>query len=167
MRETYTNIEEAISGFGLDFTVEKTPLYTNINGILQQYDDKVATYRTDNELTLGTVGESYEIVQNIDQFGVFQQFADEGVIPLRMVEYSVVVAELTYRQFSHQQLTSILIGWMSRRSISQSSVHMMVRFPYRLSYHPTESSVGTPLCLLSKLVRIRPKSSTQRVLQKN
>ncbi len=71
MRETYTNIEEAISGFGLDFTVEKTPLYTNINGILQQYDDKVATYRTDNELTLGTVGESYEIVQNIDQFGVF------------------------------------------------------------------------------------------------
>ncbi len=28
MRETYTNIEEAISGFGLDFTVEKTPLYT-------------------------------------------------------------------------------------------------------------------------------------------
>ncbi len=80
MRETYTNIEEAISGFGLDFTVEKTPLYTNINGILQQYDDKVATYRTDNELTLGTVGESYEIVQNIDQFGVFQQFADEGVI---------------------------------------------------------------------------------------
>ncbi len=52
MRETYTNIEEAISGFGLDFTVEKTPLYTNINGILQQYDDKVATYRTDNELTL-------------------------------------------------------------------------------------------------------------------
>lgn len=77
---TYTDINEAISEFGLDFSVEKTPLFTKINGIEQQYDDKVATYRTDNEMTLGIVGNGYEIVQNIDQFGVFQQFADEGVI---------------------------------------------------------------------------------------
>lgn len=77
---TYTNIEEAIAAFGLNFEVAKTPLYTKINGVEQQCDDNVATYRTDTEAQLGIVGSRYEIVQNLDQFGVFQTFADEGLV---------------------------------------------------------------------------------------
>lgn len=76
----FTNITEAINEFGLNFEVAKTPLYTEINGVKEQYGDKVATYRTDTEMTLGIVGNGYEIVQNLEQFAVFQNFADEGVI---------------------------------------------------------------------------------------
>lgn len=78
--ETYTNISEAIEAFGLNFDVAKTPIYTKIDDIEQQIDDKVATYRTDNLFNLGIVGNNYEIVQNSDQFAVFQKFADEGLV---------------------------------------------------------------------------------------
>ena len=78
--ETYTNIAEAINAFGLNFEVEKTPLYTKYRGVEEQVADKVATIRTDNEYQLGIVGNSYEIVQNADQFGVFQEFADQGLV---------------------------------------------------------------------------------------
>lgn len=77
---SYSNISEAISAFGLDFTVAKTPIFTNIDNELEAYGDKVITYRTDNKQTLGVVGNGYEIVQNMAQFDVFQKFADEGLI---------------------------------------------------------------------------------------
>jgi phage/plasmid-like protein (TIGR03299 family) len=77
---SYTNISEAITAFNLDFTVEKAPIFTNIDNELEAYGDKVITYRTDNKQTLGVVGNGYEIVQNMAQFEVFQKFADEGLI---------------------------------------------------------------------------------------
>jgi phage/plasmid-like protein (TIGR03299 family) len=76
---SYTEIGEAIAAFGLNFEVEKSPLYINKGG-LQKIGGKVATVRTDTKKVLGIVGESYEIVQNSDQFGVFQEFADKGII---------------------------------------------------------------------------------------
>lgn len=76
---SYTEISEAISAFGLDFEVEKTPLYINKGG-LQKVGGKVATVRTDTKKVLGIVGETYEIVQNAEQFGVFQEFADKGIV---------------------------------------------------------------------------------------
>jgi len=78
--ETYTNISEAITAFGLDFSVDKTPIYTKINNVEERYSDKVITYRTDNNTTFGVVGNGYEIVQNLQQFEVFQKFADEGLV---------------------------------------------------------------------------------------
>ena len=80
MRETYTNISEAINAFNLNFEVDKAHLFTKINGEELIYPDKVATYRTDNSEMLGIVGNGYEIVQNLEQFEVFQKFADEGMI---------------------------------------------------------------------------------------
>lgn len=77
---SYTNIDEAINAFGLNFEVKKTPIFTKLEGIEQQIDDKMATYRTDNLNTLGIVGNRYEVVQNSDQFGVFQEFAKEGLV---------------------------------------------------------------------------------------
>ncbi len=78
--ETYTNIAEAISAFGLDFTVEKTPIFTNIDNELKEFGDKVITFRTDNNQTLGVVGKGYEIVQNLAQFGAFETFAKKGLV---------------------------------------------------------------------------------------
>lgn len=65
--------------FGLDFDVEKVALYTNRGG-MKKIDGKVATMRTDTKDVLGIVGSSYEVVNNLDQFGVFQKFADEGIV---------------------------------------------------------------------------------------
>ena len=78
--ECYTKISEAINAFGLDFEVAKTPIFTNIDNELEAYGDKIITYRTDNNTRLGVVGNGYEIVQNMAQFDVFQQFADKGLV---------------------------------------------------------------------------------------
>lgn len=84
--DTYTNISEALVAFGLNFEVEKSALSTFLpdveTGELTEHivPDNFTTYRKDTNDILGIVGSRYEIVQNADQFGVFQNFADEGLI---------------------------------------------------------------------------------------
>ena len=82
--ERYPTSREAMEFAGLDYTVEKRPLFTfdNVNnGIkdLEGVDSRpeltvpnyFATMRTDTEQVLGVVGKDYSVVQNVDAFSFF------------------------------------------------------------------------------------------------
>jgi phage/plasmid-like protein (TIGR03299 family) len=79
----YPNTEQALKMAGLDFIVEKRPLFTydNENHVANedteikipeiQCPNHFATIRTDTEEVLGVVGKDYQIVQNLDAFSFF------------------------------------------------------------------------------------------------
>jgi phage/plasmid-like protein (TIGR03299 family) len=80
--EDYPTSAEAIRYAGLDYTVEKRPLFTNSlandladldNGQFPKTDvpQFFATVRNDNNAVLGVVGKDYEVVQNADAFQFF------------------------------------------------------------------------------------------------
>lgn len=86
----YPTSKEALVFAGLDYTVEKRPMFTydnenhaanadtgiKIPGI--QVPDYYATIRTDNEAVLGVVGKDYEVVQNVDAFSFFDSIVGGG-----------------------------------------------------------------------------------------
>ena len=55
-------ISDALKAVGLDFEVEKRPLFFGPN--MKKIGDKFATVRTDKDGYLGIVGKGYEICQN-------------------------------------------------------------------------------------------------------
>lgn len=84
----YPTSAEAILHAGLNYEVEKRPLFTydtasnvgskqNNNSITQliipeiEVPDFCATVRTDTEQPLGVVGNDYEVVQNVNAFSFF------------------------------------------------------------------------------------------------
>jgi phage/plasmid-like protein (TIGR03299 family) len=80
--EDYPTSSEAIRYAGLDYIVEKRPLFTNslandLAGLDNGEYPKTgvpnfsATVRTDNNSVLGVVGKDYEVVQNADAFQFF------------------------------------------------------------------------------------------------
>lgn len=81
--ETYPTSGEAIKFAGLDYEVEKSPLFTRGNGIIENTDgieivnselevpNYFANIRTDNNTVLGVVGKDYHIVQNREAFSFF------------------------------------------------------------------------------------------------
>jgi len=81
--DAYPTSREALQFAGLDYTVEKRPLFTydNENQAADEetgikipeitVPDYYATIRTDNEAVLGVVGKDYEVVQNVDAFSFF------------------------------------------------------------------------------------------------
>jgi len=92
----YPTSAEAIIHAGLDYTVEKRPLFT-VNGEdmaqfrnpdADDYFDQIqpdilvpdyfANVRTDTEEVLGLVGKDYTIVQNIDAFSFFDSIVGGG-----------------------------------------------------------------------------------------
>src|SRR5512144_2946330 len=64
---------EALAVAGLDFTVEKQPLFTNLvdQPGLQKLTEHVATVRMDTGAVLGVVGPDYVPIQNRDSFRAF------------------------------------------------------------------------------------------------
>ncbi|WPO84163.1 DUF932 domain-containing protein [Chryseobacterium sp. JJR-5R] len=81
--QEYPTSEDAIKFAGLDYEVEKSPLFTkgagiieNTNGI-EMIDSELdvpnyfANIRTDNNTVLGVVGRDYHIVQNREAFSFF------------------------------------------------------------------------------------------------
>lgn len=91
--EGYPTSAEAIQHAGLDYTVEKRPLFTygNDNMIPDgdifiripeiEVPDYFATVRTDTEQALGVVGKDYEVVQNKDAFTFFDAIVGgEGIM---------------------------------------------------------------------------------------
>jgi phage/plasmid-like protein (TIGR03299 family) len=81
--DQYPTSKEALEFAGLNFTVEKRPLFT-YDTENQNADEETgikipeitvpnfqATIRTDNDCVLGVVGKDYEIVQNVDAFSFF------------------------------------------------------------------------------------------------
>jgi hypothetical protein len=88
--EQYPTSAEAIKFAGLDYNVEKRPLFTydseNHTGDPEtdllipeiEVPNYVATVRTDTEQVLGVVGKDYEIVQNINAFEFFDAIVGGG-----------------------------------------------------------------------------------------
>lgn len=86
----YPTSAEAIRYAGLDYNVEKRPLFTggaaigldNVDTDLAFPDIEVpnyfATVRTDNNAVLGVVGKDYEVVQNADAFQFFDAIVGGG-----------------------------------------------------------------------------------------
>lgn len=90
--QDYPTSAEAIKHAGLNYTVEKRPLFTydNENNTANEDNDiKIpevdvpdffATMRTDTEQVLGVVGKDYEVVQNVDAFSFFDSIVGgEGI----------------------------------------------------------------------------------------
>ncbi|WP_313270552.1 DUF932 domain-containing protein [Epilithonimonas vandammei] len=88
--QEYPTSEEAIKFAGLDYEVEKSPLFTkgagimeNTNGI-EMIDSELdvpnyfANIRTDNNTVLGVVGKDYHIVQNREAFSFFDSIVGGG-----------------------------------------------------------------------------------------
>ncbi|MBB2148939.1 DUF932 domain-containing protein [Pedobacter gandavensis] len=88
--EDYPTSQEAIQFAGLDYKVEKRPLYTVDNGEPDFENENIlihseilipnysATIRTDTEQVLGVVGKDYEIVQNVHAFEFFDSIVGGG-----------------------------------------------------------------------------------------
>jgi phage/plasmid-like protein (TIGR03299 family) len=86
--EQYPTSAEAIKYAGLDYLVEKRPLFTydtdnhygHTDLIIPEISvpDYFATVRTDTEQVLGIVGKDYEIVQNINAFEFFDAIVGGG-----------------------------------------------------------------------------------------
>lgn len=77
------NSKEAIDLAGLNFTVEKKSMYSDIpssDGSIQQIKvpNKYCTFRTDTSKIFGVIGSSYEIVQNEDAFSFFDSIVGSG-----------------------------------------------------------------------------------------
>ncbi|QQQ28896.1 DUF932 domain-containing protein [Chryseobacterium indoltheticum] len=88
--QDYPTSKEAIKFAGLDYEVEKSPLFTkgagiieNTNGI-EMIDSELevpnyfANIRTDNNTVLGVVGKDYHIVQNREAFSFFDAIVGGG-----------------------------------------------------------------------------------------
>ena len=67
-------VGDALKSVGLNFDVEKRPLYFGPD--MKQIKDKFATVRTDKDGYLGIVGKGYEICQNEMAFG-FADYIDD------------------------------------------------------------------------------------------
>jgi len=92
--QDYPTSAEALKFAGLDYTVEKRPLFTVDNGephrdepdytVYSEIEvpDYFATIRTDTEEVLGVVGKDYEIVQNVQAFDFFDSIvgSKEGIL---------------------------------------------------------------------------------------
>lgn len=92
--DQYPTSAEAIQYAGLDYLVEKRPLFTNsLENDLAQIDTGIdiskigvpnyfATVRTDNNTVLGVVGKDYEVVQNRNAFEFFDAIVggDTGIL---------------------------------------------------------------------------------------
>ena len=97
------NSAECMKQAGLDFTVELAPMFAGIGNSITKEQSKIkeiaarsgkspndiyrelakvpnafATYRTDTNQVLGTVGNRYEIIQNIEAFDFFDEVIGEG-----------------------------------------------------------------------------------------
>lgn len=86
--ENCTSMEAALKISGLDFTVEKKPIYyssvrVNEDGKklppkFNMIHDSFATVRSDNGLSLGIVSKDYEVLQNQEAFDFLDSMAGMG-----------------------------------------------------------------------------------------
>ncbi|MCQ6958401.1 DUF932 domain-containing protein [Mucilaginibacter aquariorum] len=88
--DQYPTSAEAMQYAGLDYTVEKRPLFTNsLENELSEIDTGIAafkitvpnfyaTVRNDNNAVLGVVGKDYEVVQNVNAFEFFDAIVGGG-----------------------------------------------------------------------------------------
>lgn len=88
--QDYPTSEEAVKFAGLDYEIEKSPLFTKGAGIIEnsngiemidselEVPNYFANIRTDNNTVLGVVGKDYQIVQNREAFSFFDAIVGGG-----------------------------------------------------------------------------------------
>ena len=79
-----TNLEEAIVQAGLDYEVQKLPIFFNPRigktPKMTKIPDKYAVYRTDTHTPMGVVGKKYEILQNREAFNFLDSLIAGGAM---------------------------------------------------------------------------------------
>lgn len=65
--------KEALTKAGMDWTVQRAPVHTYVNGEAVTIPERIATVRSDTGQVLSVVGSNYRVVQNAEAFG----FIDE------------------------------------------------------------------------------------------
>ncbi|MBS7234274.1 DUF932 domain-containing protein [Flavobacterium psychroterrae] len=88
--QDYPTSAEAIMHAGLNYGVEKRPLFTMSQEIISEglhsignirVPDYYSTVRNDNDCVLGVVGKDYHIVQNRDAFSFFDSIVGgDGIL---------------------------------------------------------------------------------------
>ena len=89
-----TSVEEALHLSGLDYTVEKVPVYLE-GGI--EIPGAFCTKREGSDTTYGVVGSQFEIVQNSEGFDFVNNMVSEGLKFLKAGEngkFVYIIAEL-------------------------------------------------------------------------
>lgn len=76
--ENVTSLETALKLSGLDFEVEKKPLYFGDGTEMTLIDKQFATVRTDTNQFFGVVSDSYEILQNKEAFDFLDSLVLNG-----------------------------------------------------------------------------------------
>ena len=75
--ETAVTADEALKLSGLDYHVEKVPMFAQIGeDEAKQMPTRFATMRTDTKDLLGVVSDKYQVVQNVDAFSFFDSLVD-------------------------------------------------------------------------------------------
>jgi len=98
-----SNAREAIKAAGLDWKVEKRPLYFKKGESKLVFPDKYALVRTSDNTPLNVVAESYEILQNSEAFHFFDPAVESGIAQyetagsLRNGQHIWVLADLKKR----------------------------------------------------------------------
>ena len=156
--QDYPTSAEAISFAGLDYRVEKRKLFTYDNQNLFGNADTIAprlevpkfyaTVRTDTDTVLGVVGESYEVVQNVDAFSFFDaivggdgiQYETAGAlgrgervfITAKLPDYIKVgnhdlIEKYLFLTTSHDGFGSITAAFTPVRIVCQNTLNAAVR----------------------------------------
>ena len=85
-------LDDVLNSAGLNFEVEKRPLYTRNAGKLIKIDGTVSTVRKDTGDVLGIVGDKYQVCQNRDAFD-FINYIDDDV---KFVKAGITYSGLVY-----------------------------------------------------------------------
>jgi phage/plasmid-like protein (TIGR03299 family) len=135
--------EQAIKLGGLDYTVEKRPLYVpGWEGTMVEVPGYFSNVRVDTNSPLGVVKGRYQIVQNRDAFGFFDSIIDKGeaifetagalgngeriFITAKLPEDMLVRGERIEKYIlltnSHDGSTTIVAGFTSVRVLCQNTL---------------------------------------------
>lgn len=142
VKEAMTS-EQAIKLGGLDYTVEKRPLYVpGWEGTMIEVPGYFSNVRVDTNSPLGVVKGRYKIVQNRDAFGFFDSIIDKGeaifetagalgngeriFITAKLPEDMLVRGEKIEKYIlltnSHDGTTTIVAGFTSVRVLCQNTL---------------------------------------------
>jgi phage/plasmid-like protein (TIGR03299 family) len=136
--------EQAIQLGGLDYTVEKRPLFvpSTEEGAYVEVPGHFSTFRTDTNQPLGVVKGRYSIIQNKDAFGFFDSIVDRGeaifetagalgkgeriFITAKLPEDMLVRGERVEKYIvltnSHDGTTTIIAGFTNIRVICRNTL---------------------------------------------
>jgi phage/plasmid-like protein (TIGR03299 family) len=176
--ESAMTAEEAIRLGGLDYTVEKRPLFINTpDGSQVEVPNHFSNVRTDTNQPLGVVKNRYTIVQNKDAFGFFDSIIEQGeaifqtagalgngeriFITAKLPEDMLIRGEKVEKYIiltnSHDATTTVIAGFSSVRVICQNTLQAALRNIDNKVSIPHTASADSRLKQASKVMGIASK----------